>query len=44
MDEACQPLLVMGFAEKIQGLSESGWWWATRFLAIQPDKDEAIKA
>ena len=44
MDQACQALLAMGFSDKIQHLAEAGWWWATRFLAIQSDKDEAIKA
>jgi hypothetical protein len=44
IDQACQALLAMGFSDKIQNVSEAGWWWATRFLAIQTDQDAAIKA
>ena len=44
MDHACQALLAMGFSDKIQNLSNDGWWWASRFLAIQADPEEAIKA
>ena len=44
MDQACQALLALGFSERIQSLSEAGWWWATRFLAIQADRDLAIAA
>ena len=44
MDQATQALLAMGFSDKIQNLSEDGWWWATRFLAIQADHDQAIAA
>ena len=44
MDQACQALLALGFSDKIQNLAEAGWWWAVRFLAIQSNTDEAIKA
>jgi len=44
MDQACEALLGLGFSCKIHELSEEGWWWATRFLAIQADKDLAIAA
>jgi hypothetical protein len=44
MDHACQALLALGFSDKIQNLAEPGWWWATRFLAIQADPDAAIAA
>ena len=44
MDQACQALLALGYAHTIQNLSEDGWWWGMRFLAIQQDKDLAIAA
>ena len=44
MDQACEALLTLGFSSRIHETTEQGWWWATRFLAIQADKDLAIAA
>lgn len=44
MDQACQAMLALGFSDRIQNLTQPGWWWATRFLVIQQDRDLAIAA
>lgn len=44
LDLFCEALLAQGLADRVQQMTEPGWWFMARFLAQYPAPERAIKA